>query len=113
MSKVHIAIVRVTGTALNGDAVPVAGSELVGTPETITSSGSSQSSTITASTSVVDQYNLDRYFWRIAVGGTDDVYASFGSSPTASESTGYLLPAGGVYEFRVTTVGNKVAVINA
>jgi len=111
MSNVHIAIVQVSGTALTGEAVPVAAAELVGTPEVIVSSGSSQQSTLTSSS--LSASLLPNYFWRIAVGGSDDVYVAFGSNPTASAAAGYLCPAGGVYEFRVGAVGNKVAVINA
>ena len=96
-------------------ALPVAAAALVGTPEVIVSTTSSQRSTLAATSSTVTESRLADYFWRIAVGGSDDVYVAFGDNPTASAATGYLCPAGGVYEFRISFVGAdaKVAVINA
>lgn len=40
------------------------------------------------------------------------IYVAFGSSPTASSSAGFLVPANGVEYFRVNS-GDKAAVITA
>jgi len=112
MSTVQITIVEVSGTATTGESVPVASSRLIGTPEVISSTASSQATTLVADANTIEATRLDRYYWRIAIAGDEDVYVAFGSAPTASSTAGLLCLAGGVYEFRLRAVGDKVAVIN-
>lgn len=112
MSTVHVTLVEVTGVGSTGEQIPVASTRLIGTPQAMTSGASAQS-TVVANSSTINADRVSQYFWRIAVAGTDNVYAAFGADPTASSTTGYLLPAPGVYEFRVYAINEKVAIANA
>jgi hypothetical protein len=71
--------------------------------QAITTSGSSQASTITAKQG--DQC-------RVTVTG-GNVYIAFGASPTAVSTTGYLLLDGDKDYFGALNAGDKVAVIDA
>jgi hypothetical protein len=112
MSTVQISIVTSNGVSATGAAAPVTSSAMVGAAEIIASSGSSQPLQTLDATDL-DSTRLDQYFWRIAVVGTESVYAAFGAAPTASSTSGFLCPAGGVYEFRINAGTDIVAVINA
>lgn len=111
MSKVHISLVKVSTITANGTSMPVEDSSGVGTAELITSSGSSQASTLSI-TSQVGGDAPNRYAWRIANMGTDHIYCSFGAAPTAA-ATGKGVPAGAVCFFGCVAFADKVAVINA
>ena len=95
--------------------MPVPSSGLIVTPPAVvTSSGSSQKVDLTpADATGWDASLAAQFMWRIAVAGSDSVYATFGSNPTATSTSGFLLPAGGVYEFGVSSATDKVAIINA
>jgi len=112
MSTVQFSIIQVNGVAATGMAVPVPSSSMVGDAEVITSDGTSaQLETLDATD--LDTTRLDQYFWRVAVVGTDNVYVAFGANPTATSTSGFLCPAGGVYEFRINAGTDIAAVINA
>lgn len=74
--------------------------------ETITSSGTSQASTLAAST---DRGN-DQFWCILAAGGA--VWVTFAADPTAAVGTTWLVPDGQPLWLRATP-GNKVAVIDA
>lgn len=114
MSNVHVSIVKSRAVSENGDALQVPSSAAVGTSEKIVSSGTSQWTTLTANDATIGSTDPIRFMWRVAVGGTDDVYVAFVPTGTAvTAANGFLCPAGGVYEFSVTTLGNVCGVINA
>lgn len=112
MSTVQICIVTSNGVSATGAAAPVTSSAMVGAAEIITSSGTPQS-LLGLDATDLDSTKLDQYFWRIAVIGTESVYAAFGAAPTASDTSGFLCPAGGVYEFRINAGTDTVSIVNA
>lgn len=121
MSTVHFSLVEVNSYSQGGKPVDVPSTRLQGVPESITSSGSSQTTDLQATKSIATAVEEDgayyrkdgTLFWRIANMGTDNIYVAFGTSPTASSTTGYGIPAGGVDFFAVSVDGEKAAVINA
>lgn len=115
MSNVHVSIVKVLATTSMGASAQVPSSLPIGTPETIVSSASSQWTTLAATSGTLGgATDLAQFMWRVAVGGTDDVYVAFVATSTAvTAANGFLCPAGGVYEFSITTSGNVCGVINA
>lgn len=111
MSQVHVALVRVASSSTNGLVVPVAHTALVDEPEAITSSASTQETTLEVTR---DMGSLTRLIWRVAVFGDEAVYAAFGATGlTAGPTTGYLCPPNGVYEFGAGAVGDVCGIINA
>ena len=71
--------------------------------EEITSSGTSQATTVTADASDVAT---------VINNGTDDIWVQFASSPTASVGNGVFVPAETTRDFGPLGVGMKAAVIN-
>ena len=71
--------------------------------QTITTSGTSQASTIEATQG--DQCEVT------ASGG--DVFIAFGAAPTAASNSGYLIPNGATKYYGNLKPGDKVAVIDA
>lgn len=97
MATVHITFRQaMDGVAPVVAAVPRA-------KESITSSGASQASTITAQRGEKCQITVS--------GG--DVYVAFGASPTASAGNDDLISAGSTREFGFLETGWKVALIDA
>lgn len=74
-----------------------------GVVEEITSSGTSQATTITAQ---------DGYFVTVINNGTDDIWAAIGASPTAAVEAGRFIPANSRRDFGGLAYGDKIAVIN-
>ncbi len=108
MASVHVALVRSASLATTQEALPFPLGALDGAAEMITSSGTSQPTTME-----FEGNSPSRWLWRIAVTGNENVHVAFGVDPVASATAGFLCPAGGVYLFGVANVGDKVAVINA
>ena len=116
MSNVHIALCEVRAYSANGQRVEVPDARLIGTPEVIASSGTTQQATLTATVGT-NIRRTESALWRIANCGTDHVYAVFGSNPApasiaAAAGTGYAVPAGAVCYFKVNINSEKVAIIN-
>jgi hypothetical protein len=84
---------------------PVADDAVVSS-ETITSSGSSQATTIAATS-----LSGNDVFWSVTTSGAD-VWVTFGTTPTAAAGTTWLLVDGQTLWVRATA-GYKCAVINA
>lgn len=104
MATVHIALCNVTANArIVTSTMPVPESVTVGS-DTITSSGTSQQSSVVASR--VGQ------FWTVAVTG-GNVYVCFGADPTAATDAGHLLLDGQTRAFSVTAASEKVAIKDA
>lgn len=95
MATVHVTFF---GATVNGSASFYAPSPRVA--QTITSSGTSQASTITALTGEVGAVT--------ASGG--DVWVNVGESPTAASGSGYLVPAGSRLELYPMVQGHAIAV---
>lgn len=72
----------------------------------ITVSGSSQTSSATC-----PYRDLRSYAW-VYIDGDTDVWVTIGASPTASNGSGFLMPAGTAQYFTAKH-GDAVAVINA
>jgi hypothetical protein len=98
MATVNVSFVR--PHILNGAVVAASGDA---ESEAITSSGTSQATTIAA--------DNQKVVARIAVSG-GAVWVKFGSAPTAASADKFLVPDGAVEYFSVFT-GDKVAVIDA
>lgn len=114
MGKVHVSIVKSRATSEVGGSLPVPASLAIGTSETIVSSSSSRWTSLTADAATLGSTDPRGFVWRVAVGGTEDVYVGFVATSTEiTAANGFLCPAGGVYEFGVTTSGNVCGVINA
>lgn len=103
MALVHITLSRVDDRGDTGGSLPIVTSvpELA---ETITSSGTSQVSTIAAD-------KADRRVWTITAGG--NVWVRFAETPVAASGVGQLVLAGQSRDFSVTAAGEKVAVKDA
>jgi hypothetical protein len=117
MAKVQVSLVQVSTRSGVGDGVPVASSRVIGTPEVITVTGTSQATTLVADATTIDATRLSEYVWRLAVmpqsGDTAvGIGTQFASTPVATSTTGPALPlAATPYEFGVRAVGDKVALI--
>lgn len=112
MSSIHVAL------AAPGEGGGNYGSFLVGTiarradlgnnGEILDGSGAGSVTTITAP--------RPGLVWRIAVPGTQNVWAAFGAAVVAGDAAaakGFLLLAPGVYEFRAGSYQEKVAIRDA
>lgn len=120
MAKLHISLVRMSHPdALTSTprATPI------GTPEVITTSPTSQTSTLaataallagttTAATAAGNPAGSARVCWRLANTGAEDVVVQFGSAPTATQTADFMVLADSVAYFAVGAAGEKVAVIN-
>lgn len=87
------------------DASDYGGSSIVTKPrvsETMTESGTSAASTITA---------LQGEVARITA--TADIHVAYGSSPTAAADTGDMVTAGGTIDVGPMSAGDKIAIITA
>lgn len=104
MATFSATLTGVNNGAASSGTMPVARSVPDATATAITTSGSSQQASITASFPL-------RQYWVLTVSG-GDVWVSFGSNPTAAASSGYFMAAGQTREFSVTGPSEKVAVIN-
>ena len=103
MATVHIVLSNVQSRALTGSTMPVADS-VPTSVDTMTSTGTSAPSSITAAATGA--------FWSItATGG--NVYAKFGSNPTAVADEGWLILDGQTRDFAVTAASEKVAIKDA
>ena len=100
MATVSVTLARVRGDVNR----PIPRSVPDETATTITTSGTSQQASITAD-------DLGEV-WVITTSG-GNVWAAFGSDPTATAGTHWLLLAGTTREFSVSAVSEKVAVVNA
>lgn len=96
-----MATVGITCSYRGKENVPVLRSDTL-LSEVITSSGTSQQTTGTAT--------LDGY-WRIAVSG-GPVWVKAGVNPTAAAGNDYLIPSEGVLELQAES-GDKLAIIDA
>lgn len=102
MATVHITLSSVQSRATTGMTMPVVDSVPTAT-DTMTSSGSSAQSSITAALGG---------FWSItATGG--NVFAKFGSNPTAVTDEGWLILDGQTRDFAVSVASEKVAIKDA
>ena len=108
MATVHITVGQVTGVATSGTSMPVARSVPIGA-DTMTSTGASAQSSITASTGSLSRQAA---FWSITVTG-GNVFVAFGANPTAASDSGHLLIDGTTRDFAVAANDEKIAVINA
>lgn len=108
MATVHITVGQVTGVSTAGASMPVARSVPI-SADTMTSSGTSAQSSITASTGSLSRQAA---FWSITVTG-GNVFVAFGPDPTAASDTGHLLIDGTTRDFAVTASSEKIAVIDA
>lgn len=121
MATLHIALVRMSHpNALTSTPR----TQPIGTPEEISTSGLSQTSTLavtaalmagttTASTAAGNEAGSARVCWRLANTGPEDVVVKFGSAPTATAAgADFLVLADSVAFFAVGSAGEKVAVIN-
>jgi len=114
MSLLHIAITRVLAkdASPQNSPVPIVSATNNGAAQVLTTSASSQASTV-AIPSVQVGVNVSTYVWEITNMGTNDVYLAFGTSPTATSTAGKAVAAGGVRFFSASVWGERVAVINA
>lgn len=110
MSTVQVALVKV-GPMVETRIVP---RSVLLDSEVATSSGSSDAFENVVATSTVLGGNVQNGIWRIAVAGSDSIYVAFGivgALATASSTTGFLCPAGGVYEFACSRDNEVVSII--
>lgn len=91
----------VFGRAMDGPAQVISGVGV--SSQSITTSASSQASTVSAGNNQVCELTVS--------GG--NVWVAFGASPTASAGTSFLLVDGQTRHFGHLPAGTKVAVINA
>lgn len=106
MATVHVCLAHVIARAAGGPA-PVVQSVPVGS-DTVTSSGTSAQSSLTASPSGV----AGSQFWSVtATGG--NVFVAFGSDPTAAADAGWLVLDGQTREFSTSQTGEKIAIKDA
>lgn len=87
------------------DAASYGGSSIVTKPrvsETMTESGTSAASTITAVTGELCR-----------ITATADIYVNYGAAPTAASGSGDLVPAGGAIDIGPMSQGDKIAIITA
>lgn len=107
MSTVHVVLTAVRAAAGPGALTPQLLPVPVGTEkaaQTITTTGSSQKSTI-AALAVTD-------VWTVTA-RDGDVWAKFGPDPTAVLGEGHLILAGSTRDFAVSSVGEKIALKDA
>lgn len=114
MSNVQFSIVRVSNPGT--PAAPLASSRELVAPEVVPSGLTHETCALQpqdAAGWIASQ--ASSFAWRVAVSGTDDVYVKFGTDPIAlaDGTSGYLCPAGGVYEFTVDQGTDIASVINA
>jgi hypothetical protein len=113
-AQVHVSLVEFTNQDVYAQPNAVPSGTMIGTAEVMTTDGSSNAATLTADTATLAGRDPRRVAWRIAVvGGAvgDLVYAAFGSTPTASATTGFLCPNLTVNYFGVDAVGEDCATI--
>lgn len=105
MATVNIVLTTSKTRVTSGsNSVPIPAS-VAKAGENITSSASSQQSTITGAAAGKDM-------WVITV-ISGNVYLDFGSNPTAAAGDKYLVVANQTREFGVSVNGEKVAIIDA
>lgn len=103
MATVHISLTQVQERATTGATIPVPDS-IPAAAQTMTSSGTSAQSTITASSS--------EGVWVVTAKG-GDIWVAFGANPTAAQGAGYLVLAGTTRDFGINAVGDKIAIKDA
>lgn len=108
MATVHITLGQVTGVSVQAVSMPAARSVPIAA-DTMTSSGTSAQSSITADTGGLSRQAA---FWSITVTG-GNVFVRFGSDPTAASDTGHLILDGTTRDFAVSATGEKVAIKDA
>lgn len=106
MATVHIVLARADVRAMTGTTQPVINAEPVGV-DTITSSSSSQQADITVPQTTAG-YGL---YWQVTASG-GDIWAKFGSNPTAAAEEGFLILDGTTREFGAAPT-QKCAVVDA
>jgi|GEM_PF-2237997 hypothetical protein len=109
MAICHITLCDVRNNSLTGTTMPVPQSVAIDA-ETITTSGTSQQSTIAAS-----QLNIyagaSTLIWTVV--STSNIWVDFGVDPTADAGSGWFVPAGVPMSFSVTVSAEKIAVKDA
>lgn len=103
MAKAHCVIAQASTRAITGSvakSVPVS-------KETITTSGTSQATTIATPAA-----NGDAYVWQVTASG-GNIWVKFAASPTASAGNDWLILDGQTREFGASVAAEKVAVIDA
>lgn len=103
MARIAIALDRVRNGAGSGGTMPVA-SSIPDASEVLNTTSTSAQASATAA-------NLQQYWVVTAVDG--NVWVNFGTNPTASAGTAWLIASGSTREFSVTVVGEKIAGIDA
>ncbi len=106
MATVNIVLSRMWGVSMCGTNLPVIDGNAK-SAQSLTSSGTSQASTPVSADPQRGAYNIMRI---TSSGG--NVWAKFGSSPTAAAGSDWLLVDGVSYDF-VVRPGDKVAIIDA
>ena len=101
MATVHISVGDVNSRGDTGMSMPVRKSQAKYS-QTMTSTGSSAASTITAVQALDD-------FWSITAKG-GDIYAAFGLTPNAAADPRELILDGQTRDFSATEAGEKVAI---
>lgn len=105
MATVHITLGQVTGVSTSGASMPVEPSVPIAA-DTMTSSGTSAQSNITATTSALTHQAA---VWTVtATGG--NVWAAFGANPTAAAEAGHLILDGQTRNLSVSANAEKIAI---
>lgn len=105
MATVHITLGQVTGASVAGESMPVEPSVPL-SADTMTSSGTSAQSSITATLSALARKAA---FWTVTVTG-GNVWAAFGANPTAAADAGQLILDGQTRNFSVSANAEKIAI---
>lgn len=116
MSQVQVSLHPVVSVGVGSQQVPVLGPVPIAS-EVITSSGTSQATTIVANAATIGTYKLGQLMWRVSVVGDETVVANFGTAPApadaaAAKLAGPVLSPGGMGELFAVVADHKVAVIN-
>jgi len=117
MSEVQFGLYPVVFIGSDRRDTPVLGPVPIAS-QVITSSGTSQQSTIVADAATLGAYQPFQVMWRVSVVGAEAVVANFATNPApanaaAAKVAGPVLSPGGAGELFAVTLGHKVAVINA
>lgn len=113
----HISLVEFQTEGTNGVLPQVPRSTPIGTPERITTAGSSQLATLQCNTATVGNALPSSLAWRVAVISTqptlitDAAYVQIGQGTPNATTASFLCPPGTVNYFGVTAIGERIAVL--